>query len=146
MIPAGTGTLLIFKITGSVFISLMIFFLSKRARYGNMLYFNSGLALTLPLVMLIFGSNAPMPLLFLIGGMVFALYSITMNGVLLEISGNHNRAIYAGFAGAGNIIPAIFPLAGGWLIRSFGFNTFFIVYIALVSISFFFIYRLRCTK
>jgi MFS family permease len=143
---SGTGTLLIFKITGSVFISLMIFFLSRRAKYGNMLYFNSGLALTLPVIMLILGDKAPMPVLFLLGGMVFALYSITMNGVLLEISGNHNRAIYAGFAGAGNIIPAIFPLAVGWMIRSFGFNTFFIVYIAFVSLSFFFIYRLKCTK
>ena len=144
--PSGTGTLLIFKITGSVFISLMIFFLAKKARYSSMLYLNSALALTLPFSMLILGNNAPMPVLFLLGGMVFALYSITMNGVLLEISGNHNRAIYAGFAGAGNIIPAIFPLAGGWLIRTFGFNTFFIVYISFISVSFFFINRLRCTK
>lgn len=140
----GTGTLLIFKIIGSVLISLTIFFLSKKVQYRNMLYTNVGFSLLIPLALLIFGTEVPMTVLFLIGGIVFALYSISMNGVLLEISGNHNRALYAGFAGAGNILPAIFPLVGAGLIKAYGFNTFFMVYIILVASSLFFVKRLDC--
>lgn len=142
----GTGTLLIYKITGSVLISLLIVFFSKKVRYRNMLYVNAGLALLLPIGMIIFGIKAPLPVLFLVGGVIYALYTISMNGVLLEISGNHNRAIYAGFAGAGNILPAIFPLVGAGLINNFGFNTFFFSYAAVVSLSFFFIQKLDCQK
>lgn len=142
----GTGTLLVYKISGSVLISLTIFLLSKKSRYSFLLYLTTATAMLIPITMLMLQTRAPMGLIFLTGGMVFALYSISMNGVLLEISGNHNRALYAGFAGAGNILPAIFPLAAGTIIRSLGFNTFFIVYLVLIAISFFFIYRLNCQK
>lgn len=144
--PQGTGTLLIFKITGSVMLSLLIFLLNKKIRYQTMMYSNTVLALTLPLLMLIMGPAAPLNLIFLAGGVVFSLYAISMNGVLLEISGDQNRAIYAGFAGAGNILPAVFPLLAGSLIRGAGFNSFFITYMILISISLFYIYKIKCQK
>ena len=144
--PQGTGTLLVFKITGSVVISLLIFLLSKKAKYQSMLYINAILAMLIPLAMIILGQKAPMNFLFLAGGMVFALYTISMNGVLLEISGNHNRALYAGFSGAGNLLPAVFPLLGGAIIRIFGFTTFFIIYLFLISGSLYFIRKIDCQK
>ena len=88
----------------------------------------------------------PFSLIFLTGGMVFALYSISMNGILLEISGNHNRAVYAGFAGAGNIIPTLFPLLGGWIIKTFSFESFFILFITVMASALFFIFKIKCTK
>ncbi|MCD4742202.1 MAG: hypothetical protein K8R67_06970, partial [Desulfobacteraceae bacterium] len=76
----------------------------------------------------------------------YSIFSITMNGVLLEVSGKENRAIYTGFAGAGSIIPAIFPLIAGYLITVFGFQNFFLLYIVMILFSIFFIYKLNCKK
>ena len=69
-----------------------------------------------------------------------------MNGVLLEVSGNSNRALYTGLAGAGNVLPALFPLLAGWVIGNYGFTSFFILFLLVISIAFFFIYRLRCMR
>jgi len=69
-----------------------------------------------------------------------------MNGVLLEISGTENRALYAGIAGAGNILPAIFPLLGGWIIERSGYPLFLVLFILIILISLFFIYKLDCRK
>jgi len=84
--------------------------------------------------------------IFILGGIVCSIFSITMNGVLLEVSGKENRAIYTGFVGAGNIIPAIFPLVAGYLIRVFGFQNFFLLYIVIIIFSIFFICKLNCKK
>ena len=84
--------------------------------------------------------------LFIIGGIIYSVYSITMNGVLLEVSGQDNRALYAGFAGAGNILPAVFPLIGGWIIDQFGFKPFFILFIVVVLSSLYFIKKIDCKK
>jgi MFS family permease len=69
-----------------------------------------------------------------------------MNGVLLEVSGTENRTLYTGIAGAGNILPALFPLLGGWIIKQFGFQPFFILYMVVILFSFYFIYNLKCKK
>jgi MFS family permease len=84
--------------------------------------------------------------IFSLGGVVYLLYLITMNGVLLEISGNENRAIYTGFTGAGNILPAVFPLIGGWIIAHWGFGIFSILIMLIVSSSVFFIRKIDCNK
>jgi MFS family permease len=69
-----------------------------------------------------------------------------MNGVLLEVSGQENRAIYAGFAGAGNILPALFPILGGVVIEYLGFSAFFGLYAMIVLSALFFIYKIDCRK
>jgi MFS family permease len=84
--------------------------------------------------------------IFMAGGMAFSLYTITMEGLLLEVSSNDNRALYTGFAGAGNILPAVFPLAGGWIIHRFGYPAFFILSALYISVSVYFIKRIDCKK
>ncbi len=42
---------------------------------------------------------------------------------------------YAGFVGAGNILPATFPLIDGWFIELLGFHTICIVFDDIVSLS-----------
>jgi len=69
-----------------------------------------------------------------------------MNGLLLEVSGNDNRALYTGFAGAGNILPAVFPLAGGWIISRSRFPSFFILSVLYISLAVYFIKRIDCKK
>ena len=71
-------------------------------------------------------------ILFFTGGIIFALTQIANSGVLLEVSSNHNRAFYTGLTGAGSIIPALFPIVGGWIIEQFGYTAFFILFITVI--------------
>jgi MFS family permease len=141
-----TGNFLLFKVAGGVLISIVILLFSRVSRYRILLYLNVILSVMLPVALLVIPGRPPFWLLFFIGGLVFAIYSITMNGVLLEISGNDNRAIYTGLAGAGNILPALFPLLGGFFIKAFGFDTFFIIYGSVLLLALYFIYKLKCLK
>jgi MFS family permease len=143
---ADTGNFLLFKVIGVVSVSLLVFFIAKKIKYNSLLYFNVGLSLVLILTTLFISDEHSLRYLFVMGGVVFALYSITMNGLLLEVSGKENRAIYTGFAGAGNILPALFPLAGGWIIGQWGFTVFFIMFLLIVLSSVFFIRKIDCKK
>lgn len=141
-----TGLFLIFKVIGTISAGLVIFLMKKRIRYRNILNMNPFLAIIPPVLLIIFPDISTLFPFFLIGGIVYSLYSISMNGVLLEVSGNENRALYTGIAGAGNILPAVFPLLGGWMIKSVGFTWFFAVFIVVVLSSLYFVYKLNCEK
>jgi hypothetical protein len=143
---ADTGLFLLYKVFGSVITGLSLFMLAGKFKYRILQYLNAMLALIVPLLMMLWPGQPPFMLIFLIGGIIFAIYNITMNGVLLEISGLGNRALYTGIAGAGNIIPALFPIAGGFLISTFGFDVFFVLYMLIVACSIFFTYRISCSK
>ena len=141
-----TGNYLLFKVMGGVFTGLLLFSLSGKFKYRYLLYLNTGLAIVIPSIILLMPGFPPFYLVFFIGGIIFASYSVTMNGVLLEVSGTSNRALYTGIAGAGNILPALFPLMGGWIIQQFGFQPFFILFMMVILFSFYFIYNLKCKK
>ena len=143
---AQTGSFLIFKVTGIVIVSLLVLIGARKLKYNLLLYSNVILSVLLGVMALMINTIDGLKFIFLTGGIVYSLYTMTMNGLLLEISGNENRALYAGFAGAGNILPAIFPLIGGTLIKLFGFDTFFILFMLILSISALFIYKIDCKK
>ena len=139
-----TGNFLLFKVMGSVLIGLLLFMLKGKYKYRYLLYLNAGLSVVLALILIVLPDFPPFYIIFFTGGIIFAIYSITMNGVLLEVSGTGNRALYTGIAGAGNILPALFPLLGGWIITQFGFQAFFILFMAIIISSLYFIYNLKC--
>jgi len=141
-----TGYFLLYKVIGAVTVSILVFFFARRVKYNPLLYINVALSLLLILTTLFINDEITIRYIFIFGGMVYSLYIITMNGLLLEVSGRENRALYAGFAGAGNILPAIFPLAGGWIIGHFGFRFFFLLFILIVSSSVYFIRKIDCNK
>lgn len=141
-----TGNLLLFKVIGGVLTGLLLFLLSRKFKYRRLLYLNTLLALIAPLLILLMPSVSTLYMVFFLGGIVFASYSITMNGVLLEVSGTTNRALYTGITGAGNILPAIFPLLGGLIIQHFGFMPFLLLFMIVILFSLYFIYRLHCSK
>jgi MFS family permease len=124
-----TGTFLIFKVIGIVFVSVLV-----------------ALSLLLATLALLIGDASMLKYIFIIGGVVYSLYTMTMNGLLLEVSGTENRALYTGFAGAGNILPAIFPLIGGSIINLFGFQAFFILFMLIMASATFFILKIDCKK
>jgi len=141
-----TGSFLLFKVIGVVIVSIMVLLVAKKIKYKWLLYSNVLLSLFLSIIVIYIDNTSTLKYLFILGGVIYSLYSITMNGLLLEVSGNQNRALYAGFAGAGNIIPAVFPLAAGWIISRFGFQAFFGLFMFIVSFAIYFIYKIDCKK
>ncbi len=139
-----TGWFLLVKITGSVLTALTLFMLAGKYKYRTLLYGGAILSVLLPLLMLLPFHLPALAIIFFTGGVVYTSYSISMNGVLLEISGTKNRTLYTGIAGAGSILPAIFPLAGGWIIKHLGFMPFFGLFMLLVFSSLYFIHKLNC--
>lgn len=143
---ADTGLFLLYKVIGSVAAGFILFALAGKYKYRHLLYGSAVLAFILPLFILLSIGMPSFVSIFFIGGIIFTAYSISMSGVLLEISGNENRALYTGIAGAGNILPALFPLLGGWIIEQFGFEPFFILFMIIILSSLFFIYKIGCKK
>jgi len=141
-----TAKFLVFKIVGIVLVSFFILLSANKIKYKWLLYGNVLLSLSMVIGTILIRDATQIKYIFILGGIVYSIFSITMNGVLLEVSEKENRAIYTGFVGAGNIIPAIFPLMAGYLIRVFGFQNFFLLYILIISFSVFFIYKLNCKK
>ena len=141
-----TGNFLIFKVIGVVSVSLLVFLTSKKIKYNSILYLNAILSILLIINTMLIKSDVSLKYIFIAGGIIFSLYTISMNGVLLEISNKEKRAVYTGFAGAGNILPALFPLVGGLAIEKFGYQAFFLLLLAIVSMSLFFIRKTRCKK
>ncbi|MCD4720731.1 MAG: MFS transporter [Desulfobacula sp.] len=141
-----TAMFLVFKVVGIVLVSFLILFAANKIKYKWLLYGNVLLSLSMAISTIFINDAIQIKYIFILGGIVYSIFSITMNGVLLEVSGKENRAIYTGFVGAGNIIPAILPLTAGYLIRVFGFQNFFLLYFVIISFSVFFIYKLNCKK
>ena len=141
-----TALFLICKVAGIVLVSFLILLFASRIKYKWLLYGNVLLSLCMTLSAIVIYDVIQIKYIFILGGIVYSIFLITMNGVLLEVSSTENRAIYTGFVGAGNIIPTVFPIAAGPLIDSVGFQNFFLFYIVIISVSVFFIYKLNCKK
>jgi len=141
-----TGYFLLYKVIGIVTVSLLVFLAARRIKYDLLLYVNATLSVMLILVTLLVSHEHILKYIFIFGGVVSTLYNITMNGLLLEVSGRGNRALYTGFTGAGNILPALFPLAGSWIINQYGFRPFFLIFMLIILSSFYFIHKLDCHK
>jgi len=140
------GLFLVFKIIGVVLVSAFVLITSRKVKYNYMLYFNTFLSVSIAVIAIFINDAHLFKYMFIFGGVIYSLYSITMNGVLLEVSGHENRALYAGFAGAGNILPAVFPLVAGWIIDTFGYRIFFSIFIVIILSSIFFIKKINCKK
>jgi MFS family permease len=140
------GNFLILKVTGGVLTGSIIFYYSQKIKYRHMLYITSIIAILIPLFILMIPGSMLFPYIFLFGGVVFTIHRISISGILLELTTNENRALYTGLSGAGAIFPVIFPFIGGWIITEFGFNLFFVLFIAVIFLSFYFIYKINCKK
>lgn len=141
-----TGIFLIFKVAGIVFVSVLVLLGAKKLKYNVLLYSNVALSLILAATAFFLKDASAIKYIFIIGGVVYSLYTMSMNGLLLEVSGNENRALYTGFAGAGNILPALFPLLGGAIISHFGFHSFFTLFMVIIATSAFFIFKIDCRR
>jgi len=132
---ASVGNYLVLRISGMLIISLLIFRFSHQKGYKNILTAALILGIILPpLAIFLSGYQFIYQFVFILSGAFFSLYKISVSGILVEISNNDNRAVYAGIAGAGNILPALFPLVAGTLIGFLGYWTVFI-FVSLVLLT-----------
>jgi len=141
------GNLLIAKTLGLILAGLWLFSRGKKVRYHRMME----TMVVLGLFAVAFAWGFPglgfsYLLSFFAGGLFLSLYQIISSGVLLEISSLQNRSLYTAIAGAGSILPVLFPLFGGALIGWIGFHVFFALYACFMAISVIFIHRLNCQK
>jgi MFS family permease len=140
------GHYLIFKVSAGVIAGLSIYFFAHKVKYKKLLMSIAFLAILIPIHLLYFQWQPAFIIYFFAGGLIYTFYKIAIEGILLEVSSNENRAIYAGISGAGSIIPIIFPIVGGWIIGSFGFTWFFALFLLIITLSMYFIWQLDCKK
>lgn len=141
-----TGNFLLLKIAGAVSAGMLLTIVSSKIKYKNLMYLTPIIILVIPAYIMIIANISYFYILFFVGGVGYSFYSISINGVLLEISNNRNRALYTGIAGAGSIIPTLFALLGGWIIQQYGFDSFFILFAMIILSSIYFIHKLKCVK
>lgn len=139
------GNILIFKVTGMLLASLILYKRSKKFEYKKLLYVSFVIGAILPILCLVLKDNYLMyQLIFILTGIFITIFNIAKNGILIEISNNENRSLYTGISGVGNILPTIFPLIVGVLIATLGYKTTFISVSIIVVSSFIFIKKLKC--
>jgi len=141
------GNLVILKTIGLVISGLLVFKYAKKLGYKTLLYIAIACGATIPIFGLLTKDlNLLFPFVFLMGGIYITAFSVSRSGILLEISTNSNRILYAGIAGFGSILITIFPLLAGLVIENWGFTTFFIMISVTISSSLFFVSRLECKQ
>jgi len=138
------GNFLLFRTIGMLATGLFLFKYSKMFKYKTLLKVSLTLAGLLPVISLALSQTPFMyQFIFILSGIFFAVYKIAMNGVLLEISTNENRSVYAGISGAGNILTTLFPLFAGVLISIYGYHIVFITITIIISFSYVFVTKLQ---
>ncbi|MEA3458410.1 MAG: MFS transporter [Candidatus Thermoplasmatota archaeon] len=140
------GNYLVLKVVGGVIAGAVMIYFIKKIKYRHSLYMVSLLSILILTSILVFPGAILFPYIFLFGGLIYTFHRIAVGGVLLEVTTDKNRALYTGLTGAGNILPALFPLAGGLIIQQFGFNTFFPIFIFILILSLYYIYKLDCKE
>ncbi len=139
------GNFIILRTIGMLVASLILMKFSKHRKYKGILKFTALVGALIPVVAIFFIRYYNLYLfIFFLSGIFFAVYQIAVSGILLEISKEHNRAIYTGIAGFGSIIGIIFPSVAGGVVTKYGHSVVFIFVSIVVLSSFIFINKLKC--
>lgn len=140
------GNFLVLKVIGGILAGSILFYYSRELKYKFMLYTTAILGMLIPLSIILFPGYTLFPYIFLVGGILYAVHTISIGGILLEVTTNENRALYTGLSGAGSVLPVIFPFIGGWVVKQFGFTIFFILFAGVIGTSFYFISEMDCRQ
>ena len=141
------GNFLLFRIIGTLLVSTIFYKLSSKIGYKLLLIIAIIIGSSIPIFALTLSDNQLFyQYIFILSGIFVSLFKISNNGILLEISTNENRTMYAGISGAGKIFSTIFPLLAGLLIFYIGFTVVFIIVSLIILLSFFFVNQLNLKK
>ncbi len=123
-----TGTFLLVQMVGALGANILLNFFSKSQQYQSLIYLFVIISALTPIVAFILPA-IPLwySLVFLFSGISFSISQILFAGILLEISTDENRAVYAGISGAGSIMQVVYPLLTGYLVTLVGFGMVFIL-------------------
>lgn len=143
--PEAVGNFLLLQIIGMIISNLMWHILVKKGSYKIIVKTYAVIGSLLPILALLLAKNRTLYLIiFLMSGFNISAYQISLPGILLEISREHNRALYTALSGAGSISTILFPLIGGILIALLGYPIVFGISIAIISTSIIFVNKLNC--
>lgn len=136
------GNYMIFQVIGMIIATPLWYFISKKGSFKRIIKNCLILASVTPIFAIIsmnLGINFYL-FTFLLTGFSLSARKIAVEGLLIEISQDNNRALYSGISGAFSIVSALFPILSGILISYLGYNIIFIfvsilVFSALIPLS-----------
>ncbi|MFO7739954.1 MAG: MFS transporter [Desulfatiglandaceae bacterium] len=141
------GNFLLLKTIGMLSAGFFLLKFSRRFKYRYLLLVSMSLAAAIPIAALALqGLPRVYPFIFIFSGIFMATYKTAIEGILLDISTDDNRATYAGISGAGNILTTVFPLSAGFLIKGTGYSPVFVGVSLLVLASVVFAIKIDCQK
>ncbi len=145
------GDFLLVQIIGMIISNYVWHIIVKRRSYRGIAKAYAIIGMIIPILALIFSGEIGRYLnerlyiiVFFLAGFNNSAYQIAVPGVLLEISKEHNRALYTALSGAGSITTIVFPLIGGILIKLLGFPVVFLIGILMTEITFLAIKNIVC--
>lgn len=141
------GNYLILQIAGMLVSNFFWMKISKTSGYKPIVYIFIALNLILPILAIYFSKDILLfSGLFFLSGFTISAYEIVIEGMLIEISTHENRAMYAGIAGAGSLLPLLYPLLVGVFLESMGFPPVFIGTALFSLLALFHISKMNCDR
>ncbi len=141
------GNFLLIGISGMVLSNFLWSHIVKKYSFKGVMVVWVFIGSSLPVLALALSTWAPYVLfqtIFFLSGVAISAQKISLDGVLIEISENDNRALYSGINGAFNLTIAMFPLISGFVIVWLGYTPVFIVGSFAMLSALFFVRRLDC--
>lgn len=140
------GNYLLLQFLGMALSTILWGKVAERYKFKGISFFYTLIGGLLPVLVLILSrlSIGFFQWIFFVSGFVVSAGRISIEGILLEITTDDNRAIYAGISGTLSLTTAIFPLIAGMLIEKYGFGTIFIFATPIIFSSLFFLKRIQC--
>ena len=134
---AEVGSYMLLQIIGMIIATPLWYLISKKGSFKRIIKYCLILASVIPVYAIIssgIGSGF-FAFTFLMTGFGLSARKIAVEALLIEISDDHNRALYSGISGAFSIVSAVFPIISGILIRSFGYDLIFIAVSVLIFLA-----------
>ncbi|AEX85569.1 MFS transporter [Marinitoga sp. 1135] len=139
------GNFLLLQMIGIVLSSFVWGPLLHKKGYKKILKYCIAIGGLIPILALILSKTSPLlySTLFLLTGIAISARQMTFEGVLIEISDHHNRALYVGISGALNFVTALLPLIIGAIIKHVGFINVFIFVAIMIYSSLYFLNQMK---
>jgi len=140
------GNFLLFQFTGMILSTFIWKWVVRHFRFKGLAYCSAVFGSIIPIAAIVlarYGIDV-FQWVFFIAGFFISAQMIFIQGMLLEITNNNNRAIYTGISGTLSIAAVLFPLVAGVLIEIFGYSIIFGIVSPLIISSFYFLRNIKC--
>jgi MFS family permease len=142
------GNFLLFQFTGMILSTFIWNWVARRFRFKGLAYCSAVFGSIIPIAAVVlarYGINA-FQWVFFIAGFFISAQMIFIQGMILEITNNNNRAIYTGISGTLSIAAVLFPLVAGILVNIFGYIIIFVMVSPLIMFSLYILRNIKCHR